>query len=203
MARVRLASIGLALAAAGTAARADAPTGVVRSVGDSFHAYNVEVGLGSSAPVMFKDTPDMTLSATTVFLYGGHLGLSFGDELVDAHRFGVQVAYDTVARSADRSLKTITPMLTYQTGHPFQLQVGLGWAIATGTKGFADNYGGFASEATLRWSFQHAAHPSKVSVALGLTGRLIAASSNFDYTSGFIGVHLDLGLHLGTQGGHQ
>lgn len=201
MSRLSLASLMVLVVGGGRVAHADAPPTATRSLGDALHAIDVRVGLESSAPVLFKDTPDMTLSETTVFLYGGRIGVAFGDELVDSHRFGLAVSYATVARSADRSLATVAPMLTYDTGFPFQLQVGLGWAVPTGTKGFAENYGGLASEATLRWSFQRASHPSKVSVALGLTGRVVAATKDFDYSSGFVGVHVDLGFHLGQRGG--
>lgn len=136
-----------------------------------------------------------------MFLLGGHLGFVYGDELVDAHRFGISVAYDSIARSTDRTMALITPMVTYETGFPFQLEVGLGWSIPKGTTDFADNYGGVTSQATLRWAFQNRAKPSKVSVGLGLIGRVTATTSNFDYSSAFIGAQIDLGYHFGHKQG--
>ncbi len=172
-----------------------------RSFGDTASAYTLSLGLASAAPALFKDTPDMTLSETTVFAYGGQVAVMFGDEFIDAHRLGLRISYGSVARSLERSLTLITPMATYQTGHPLQLEVGLGWAIPRGTAGFADNYGGLSSAATLRWSFRRASAPAKVGVGLGVTGQVIAATSDFDYSSAYVGAHVDIRFHLGAQGG--
>jgi hypothetical protein len=181
-------------------AHADPAADTTRTFGDSLHAYNVQLGLDSAGPVLFKDTPDMSLSDTTVFVYGGRLAFLFGDELADAHRIGLAVGYHTVARSDARSLAMISPELIYETGHPLILQVGLGWAITRGTEGFAENYSGFSPSASLRWSFLGKPR-SVVSAAIGLTGRVIVATKDFDYSSAYLGAQLELSFHLGDQGG--
>jgi hypothetical protein len=171
-----------------------------RGFGDKLRSLTVVVGLDSAAPLRFTDTPDMRLDSTRVFGYGGHLGVMLGDELVDAHRVGLVVGYATVARSAERSLALVTPRLVYETGHPVMLQVGLGWAIPTGTAGFADQYGGLLSTAALQYSFRRAQPRSRLSATLGVVGQVIAATKDFDKSSVFVGAQLDLGVRLGGKG---
>jgi len=186
--------------AAAHIAHAEPAAGTSRSFADSLHSYNLQVGLDSAGPLLFRDTPDMTLADTTVFAYGGHLAFLLGDELVDSHRLGLSVGYQTVARSHARKLTMITPELVYQTGHPFQLQVGLGYAAASGTADFASNYAGLESSASLRWSFL-GKPDSTVSLALGVTGRVIVVTKDFDYSSAFLGAQLDASFHFGNHGG--
>lgn len=181
-------------------AAADAPP-PARTFTDSFHAYQLELTAMSAGPLRFADTPDMTLDRTTVFVMGGRLGVAFGDPRRDNHRLGLAVGYQAVARSQDRKLALIVPQLTYETGHPFMLRLGLGYAIASGTSGFADHYGGLYSSASLAWSFLDRDRPgSRVSAALGLTAELIAAS-DVDHASAYLGGDLSFRFHLGAQGG--
>jgi hypothetical protein len=183
------------------AAADDAPTAVhQRTLGDITGSYQLQLEMDSAGPVLFKDTPDKMLAKTTAFEYGGRLAFFLGNERLDAHRFGIGVGYDLVARSDTRDLALITPQLMYETGHPLILQVALGAAIGSGTSGFASNYGGFYSAATLRYSFLDKSRPSPVSVSFGLTGRVVAASTDLQYSSAFVGGQIELVFHLGDQG---
>lgn len=170
-----------------------------RSLGDITGSYQLQLAMASAGPALFRDTPDQMLEKTTAFEYGGRLAFFLGNERLDSHRFGVGVAYDHAAKSDSRSLAFITPQALYETGYPLSLQLGLGWAIGSGTTGFASNYAGFYSGAALRYSFLSQASP--VSVSFGLTGKVIAATKDLQYSSAFIGGQLELVFHLGDQGG--
>lgn len=188
------------VAAAEDAAAATTAEVTERPLGVKLHAISLEVGLDSAAPLRLTDTADMRTEPTRAFLFGGHVGVAIGDPLRDAHRLGVAIGYATVARSASRSLALVTPRLTYETGHPLMLQVGLGWAIPTGTAGFADQYGGVLTTAALRYSFRRAVPRSLVGATLGLTGQVVAATKAFERSSVFLGAQLDLHLQLGDGG---
>jgi hypothetical protein len=177
------------------------PPAEARTFTDSFGAYQLELGAASAGPLRFHDTPDMTLDPTTVLVVGGRLGVAFGDPRRDNHRLGLAVGYQAVARSEARKLALIVPQLTYETGHPLMLRLALGYAIPSGTGGFADHYGGVYSSASLAWSFLDRGRPgSTVSAALGLTAALIA-TGDADYTSAYLGGDLSFRFHLGKQGG--
>lgn len=172
-----------------------------RTFADGFRAYQIEVAMTSAGPLRFTDAPDMTLDPTTVFVLGGRLGFGFGDPRADNHRLGLAVGYEAVARSEHRSLALITPHLTYETGHPLLLRLGVGYAAATGTKDFADHYGGLYTAGSLAWSFLDRARPGAgVSATLGLTAQVIT-SSDPDYRSAYLGGELTFRFHLGAQGG--
>lgn len=172
-----------------------------RTFGDAFRAYQIDVALTSAGPLRFTDTPDMTLDPTTVFVLGGRLGFGFGDPRADNHRLGLAVGYEAVARSADRKLALITPQLTYETGHPLILRVGVGYAVASGTSGFADNYKGLYTSGTLGWSFLDRDRPgARLSAMLGLTAQVVT-TGDADYASAYLGGDLSFRFHLGAQGG--
>lgn len=174
-----------------------------RKFADAFGAYQVELAMTSAGPLRFTDSPDMTLDPTTVFVLGGRLGFGFGDPRADNHRLGVAVGYEAVARSAHRSLALITPHVTYETGQPLVLRLGVGYAVPTGTKDFADHYGGVYTAGTLAWSFLDRARPGGgVSATLGLTAQVIT-SSDATYRSAYLGGELAFRFHLGAQGGAQ
>ncbi|MBS1125025.1 MAG: hypothetical protein H6Q90_7253 [Deltaproteobacteria bacterium] len=156
--------------------------------------------MGSAGPVLFKDTPDQMLESTTAFEYGGRLAFVLGNERLDLHRVGIGVGYDLAARSDTRKLAFITPQLIVETGHPLILQLALGGAIGRGTSEFASNYSGIYTGATLRWSFLDKTRSAPVSVSFGLTGRVIAATKDLQYSSAFVGGQIELVFHLGDQG---
>lgn len=183
----------------------DEPAGgapaAARTFTDAFAAYQLELTASAAGPLRFRDTPDMTLDSTTVMVLGGRLGFGFGDPRRDNHRLGIAVGYQAVARSEARKLAVIVPQLTYETGHPLVLRVGLGYAIPRGTSAFADNYGGAYTSAALAWSFLDRDRPgARVSAALALTAELIVAG-DADYTSAYLGGDLSFRFHLGRQGG--
>jgi len=180
------------------AARADDS---VRRFGDIAHSYQLQLAMDSAGPVLFKDTPDQMLESTTAFEYGGRLAFLLGNERLDQHRIGLGVGYDLAAKSDHRKLAFITPQLVYETGQPLVLQLALGGAIGTGTAGFAKNYTGVYTGATLRWSFLDKHKASPVSVSFGLTGRVVASTTSLQYSSVFVGGQLELIFHLGNQGG--
>ena len=181
------------------AAFADEPGAPERTLGDITGSYQLQIAMASAGPALFRDTPDQMLEKTTAFEYGGRLAFFLGNERLDSHRFGLGVAYDHAAKSDSRSLAFITPQAMYETGYPLSLQLGLGWAIGSGTTDFASNYAGFYSGAALRYSFLSKASP--VSVSFGITGKVIAATKDLQYSSAFIGGQLELVFHLGDQGG--
>lgn len=207
---MRPASWYLLVASLSVSHRATADTGppaaegsppAVRTFGDAFHAYHLDLALVSAAPLRFADTPDMALDPTTVFVLGGRVGFGFGDPRADNHRVGLAVGYETVAHSAERSLALITPQLTYETGDPLVLGVGLGYAIARGTTGFADNYEGLAISGTLGWSFIDRDRPgARVGALLGINAQLIT-TGDADYASAYLGGDLSFRFHFGAQGG--
>jgi hypothetical protein len=194
-------SLTAALALPGLAAADDAAAVHERKLGDITSSYQLQLAMDSAGPLMFKDTPDMKLEKTTAFEYGGRLAFFLGNERLDAHRFGIGVGYDVAARSDSRQLNMITPQLMYETGHPLILQLGLGLAMGNGTAGFASNYGGFATGATLRYSFLDKDKASPVSVSFGLTGKFVASTTSLQYSSAFVGGQIELVFHLGNQGG--
>lgn len=193
----------VAPAIAATDARADETPGhaETRKFGAAFSAYQIDIAMTSAGPLRFTDTPDMTLDPTTVFVIGGRIGFGFGDPRADNHRLGLAVGYESVAHSKDRSLTLVTPQLTYETGHPLMMRIGLGYAVAGGTSDFADNYKGVYTSGTLAWSFLDRGRPgARLSAALGLTAQVIAAGDS-DYHSAYIGGDLAFRFHLGKQGG--
>jgi len=194
-----LASVFAGAALADDAAPPPAEGARARTLGDITGSYQLQLAMASAGPALFRDTPDQMLEKTTAFEYGGRLAFFLGNERLDSHRFGLGVAYDHAAKSDSRSLAFITPQAMYETGYPLSLQLGLGWAIGSGTTGFASNYAGFYSAAALRYSFLDKASP--VSVSFGLTGKVIAATQDLQYSSAFIGGQLELVFHLGDQGG--
>lgn len=157
-----------------------------------FKSFQVHVGLASGGPVLWTDTPDTRLERTTVFEYGGRVALVFGDEILNPHRVGIALGYDMVARAENRELAFVTPQVVYEIGHPLVLQLGMGWAVGTGTSGFASNYSGLHSGATLRWSFQRASRRSPASVSFGMTGRLVASAKDLERSSAFVGAQIEL-----------
>jgi len=204
--RTRLTSTGVLLVTLWSgAARADETAPIVkeRTLGDITSSYQLQLGMASAGPILFEDTPDKMLERTTAFEYGGRLAFLLGNERLDTHRFGLGIAYDLAARSESRKLAFVTPQLIYETGHPLILQLGLGAAIGTGTSGFASNYSGIYSGATLRYSFLDKSRASKVSVSFGLTGKVIAATKDLQRSSAFVGGQLELVFHLGNQGGQK
>ena len=198
---VRLILTSLSVAAALPAtARADEPA---RKFGDITRSYQLQLAMASAGPVLFRDTPDQMLETTTAFEYGGRLGFLLGNERLDAHRIGLGVGYDHAARSDSRNLAFITPQLLVETGHPLILQLAVGGAIGTGTDHFASNYSGVFTGATLRYSFLDKHRTSPVSLSFGLTGRVIAATKDLQYSSAFVGGQIELVFHLGDQGGQK
>jgi len=199
MIRVALTSFGMALALPSVAS-ADEPA---RRFSDITHTYQLQLAMASAGPVLFQDTPDQMLEETTAFEYGGRLAFLLGNERLDVHRVGLGVAYDLAARSDSRKLAFVTPQLIVETGHPLILQLALGGAIGSGTSGFASNYSGLYTGVTLRWSFLDKRRAAPVSVSFGLTGRVIASTTDLQYSSAFVGGQLELVFHLGDQGGKQ
>lgn len=211
LARLMVGGIALVGAIAGSAladepgasASPPADRATTRTLGDITGSYQLQLAMASAGPALFRDTPDQMLEKTTAFEYGGRLAFFLGNERLDSHRFGLGVAYDHAAKSDSRSLAFITPQAMYETGYPLSLQLGLGWAIGSGTSGFASNYAGFYSGAALRYSFLDRSKASPVSVSFGLTGKVIAATKDLQYSSAFIGGQLELVFHLGDQGGRK
>ena len=197
--RLILTSLSVAAALPAATARADEPA--ARKFADITHSYQLQLAMASAGPVLFRDTPDQMLETTTAFEYGGRLGFFLGNERLDAHRLGLGVGYDHAARSDSRNLAFITPQLLLETGHPLILQLAVGGAIGSGTKDFASNYSGVFTGATLRYSFLDKQKTSPVSVSFGLTGRVIAATKDLQYSSAFVGGQIELVFHLGDQGG--
>lgn len=179
---------------------APAATARERAFGDITGSYQLQLALDSAAPVLFRDTPDKMLERTTAFAYGGRLAFLFGNERLDQHRIGLGLGYDLAARSDSRKLALIAPQLVYETGHPLILQLALGYAVGNGSAGFASNYGGVQTGATLRYSFLDRSRRSPFSVSFGLTGRVVAATKDFQYSSAFVGGQIELVFHLGNQG---
>jgi len=174
-----------------------------RKFADITHSYQLQLALASAGPVLFKDTPDQMLETTTAFEYGGRLAFLLGNERLDVHRLGLGLGYDHAARSDSRNLAFITPQLIVETGHPLILQLAVGAAIGKGTADFASNYSGLFTGATLRWSFLDKHRTAPVSLSFGLTGRVIAATKDLQYSSAFVGGQIELVFHLGDQGGKQ
>ncbi len=190
-------TLAAALGVAG-AARADGPE---RRFSDVTSSYQLHLSMDSAGPLLFQDTPDHMLDTTTAFEYGGRAAFLLGDERLDLHRFGLGVGYDLAAKSESRKLAFITPQLVYETGHPLILQLAVGAAIGSGTSGFASNYSGVYTGATLRWSFLDKRSTAPVSVSFGLTGRVVAATKDLQYSSAFVGGQLEIIFHLGGHGG--
>ncbi|MCX5744256.1 MAG: hypothetical protein NT062_17340, partial [Proteobacteria bacterium] len=109
------------------------PTIHERALSDITGSYQLQLAMTSAGPILFKDTPDRMLEKTSAFEYGGRLAFLLGNERLDAHRFGLGIAYDLAARSDSRKLALITPQLIYETGHPLILQLAVGAAIGNGT----------------------------------------------------------------------
>lgn len=160
-----------------------------------FKSYQVHLGLQAGGPLLFKDTPDARLQSTSAFQFGGHLAFLFGTELRHLHRFGLGLAFATLAKSDTRDAETVTPYLVYEIGHPIVLQAGLGWAIGVGTSNFAENYSGFYAGAALRYSFRSEKHPSPVGVSLGVTGSFVAATKSLQYSTAFLGAQIEMIYH--------
>ena len=130
-----------------------------------------------------------------VFSYGAGLSRVFGDERVDRHRLGLGVRYDRVAKSADRKLSFITPHAAYEIGHPLVLHLDAGYAIASGTEGFKDNYSGWFGGFVLRYALRGADSHSPVSVSPGLVGRLIVTPDDSRFSSAFLGAQIEITYH--------
>jgi len=188
----------LLIAGATAAARADegasAAGAEARTMSDTFHSFQLDLSLASAGPVLFNDVPDTMLESTSVFQYGGGLALVFGDELRDTHRFGLGFDYATVARSDSRKLAFLTPHLIYRTGHPLDLQLGLGWAFGNGTADYAKEYGGFYSGVVLGYSFRRSAD-SKIGATLGLVGRVVLSKKGLQQSSAFVGAQIAFSYH--------
>jgi hypothetical protein len=195
----------LGAASAGSAAPAEPEAAAVRAaegrrpVKAMLRSFQVHVGLESAGPVLFRDTPDGRLEATSVFAYGGRLAFLFGDELLDLHRLGLGVRWDSLVNSDTRSLSLITPHLAYEIGHPLVLQVGAGYAFARGTEGFAADYAGWATSAALRWSFRRRDDATPLSASLGLVGQVVVPKDH-ERASAFVGAQVELIFHRPQKG---
>ena len=144
--------------------------------------------------MLFQDTPDGRVEKASVFEYGGRIAFLFGDELLDLHRLGLGVRWDSIATSDTHDLRFITPQLMYEIGHPLILQAGAGYSFASGTDDYAEHYKGWATSAAMRWSFRRRSNANPVSTSLGLVGQFVAAST-FEKSSAFVGLQLEVIFH--------
>lgn len=187
--------VALALIAAATApALAEEPTETAAS-GSPGWALSLE--LRGGGPLYFGDTHDATLEPTTVFARGAAIGYLYGDELARAHRFGLALGYDWIARSDTRRLSLLVPEFRYQTGRSLQLTLGLGWAAAIGTADFAKNYQGPSGSVALGWSFRDAHSPSALGVMVALVARVVLSTQETRYSSAFLGAEVTFAFHGG------
>ncbi len=194
----------LVFAASGAAnageGKGDGAVGVAerhRSLSDAFHTYSIRLGVESAGPILFRDTPDQQIEATTVFQLGGRLAFWFGDELKDVHRFGLGLGYSSVATAPSRKLSFVDAYLLYETGHPLILQAGLGASFARGTTDFADQYGGLYGALALRYSFRRQGRDSKVAISPGVVAKSYVTTGDFQNSSFFLGAQLEIAYDLG------
>jgi len=189
---MRILALTLATAIAAAPAHAQDESG-----GDSvFKRFEVGLGLGGGGPLMFRDTPDETLEAPTVFQYGTRLAFRFGDPKADPHRFGIAVGYHSLARSGSRKLGAVDPALVYATGGATEVQFGLGYRVGLGSDGFtiADGavpYSGPLTSLELRHSFLD----GDADVPMGGVAGVFAESTigrPASFSTAFVGARLDL-----------
>jgi hypothetical protein len=154
--------------------------------------YSIRLGLEAAGPLMFRDTPDGLSEDTSVFAIGPRLGFLFGNELTDVHRGGIGLSYLPTARSDSRDLALIPIYLMYETGHPLVLQLRAGYAVATGTEDFKDNYGGFHAGMALRYSFLSQEKWSPVSVSPGILAFTNLSTESMQYSSAFLGAQVEI-----------
>ena len=197
-ARTAVLCLALLVEQAGTAA-AGSDTDEVRTFRDAFNSFQVHLGIESAGPVLFQDTPDGRVEEASVFEYGARLGFLFGEELLDLHRLGASVRWDSIATSEAHDLRFITPQVLYEIGHPLILQAGVGYSFASGTDGYAEKYKGWATSAAVRWSFRRRSNASPLSTSLGLVGQFVAAST-FEKSSAFVGLQLEVIFHRAEKG---
>ena len=141
---------------------------------------------------MFRDTPDGLSEETSVFAIGPRVAFLLGSELRSPHRAGLGLSYLPTARSESRNLAFVPIYLMYETGHPLILQLRAGANVATGTKGFKGNYGGFHAGMALRYSFLSEENWSPVSVSPGLVAFTNLSTESMQYSSAFLGVQVEV-----------
>lgn len=181
-----------ATALTGTAQAQDASS----SDGSMFSRFEVGLGLSGSGPLLFRDTPDAQIEPPSVFAYGTRLTFRFGDPEVDAHRFGLGVGFQSLARSGSRKLGAIDPVLLYATGGATEVQWGLGARVALASDGFSLSdgstpYTGPLSSLELRRSFID----GEADVPMGFVAGLFAEAalgSPTTFSSVFVGARMDL-----------
>ncbi len=166
-----------------------------RTFGAIFDNFSVRLGMESAGPILFHDTKDQKLERTSVFQYGGRFAVVVGDEHRDAHRLGLGVAYNFVAKSESRNLNFVDPYLIYETGHRFVMQLHAGASIPTGSKALADAHGGLYNAIALRYSFDQEDDPSAIRVSPGLIAKSYVVTKNMSSSSYFIGAQLEFSFN--------
>lgn len=163
-----------------------------RTFTDIKENFSIRLGMESAGPIRFNDSPDQRLEKTTVFQYGGRLAVLLGDEAKDAHRLGLGVSHNFVAKSESRKLNFTDVYLMYETGHPLVLQLHSGLSIAGGTAELADDHGGLYNAAALRYSFDRPGTSSKIRVTPGLVAKSYLNTGDARNSSFFVGAQIEL-----------
>ena len=157
-----------------------------------FSNFSVQLGLDTAGPVYFKDTADGRLEELSVFQYGGHLNLMFGNTFSDRQRFGLGFFFAPTAVSENRDLSYMAPYLVYETGRDWILQLEAGYNLTKSSKDLEKQYEGAYLGSGISYVFLKPSPKSPIYLSLGLKGRAIVNLDQPEYSSMFVGLQLEL-----------
>lgn len=157
-----------------------------------FKNFSTQFGIDVAGPVYFKDTPDARLEELSVFQYGGHLNLLFGNSILDRQRLGVGFFFAPTAVSENRNLTFTTPYLVYETGSDWILQLETGYNLTKSSKDLRKNYEGVYLGTGISYVFLKPSMKAPVYLALGFKGRAVVNMDNPEYSSMFVGLQLEI-----------
>lgn len=157
-----------------------------------FSNFSVQLGLDAAGPVYFKDTADGRLEELSVFQYGGHLNLMFGNTFSDRHRLGLGFFFAPTAVSENRNLSYMAPYLVYETGRDWILQLEAGYNLTSASKDLEKQYDGAYLGSGISYVFLKPSPDSPIYLSLGLKGRAMVNLDQPEYSSMFVGLQLEL-----------